>query len=122
MAPSTAPPIQHIAERKCKITGRIQRIGEVQETRNKTGFRQHIWLHIDALKDEMTKRVIRREEYYQIEIFSKDRADSRFLSAKNMSELVCCCVYLNSWHFVSAKDGLVLGMRLSFVEWLKVDK
>lgn len=111
--------IQHLAERKCKITGRVHRIGEIQELKEGRGFRQHIWLHIEKLVDEMTKRVLRREEYYQIEIFSRDKADNRFLGVKNMKELVCCSVYLNSWHFVSPRDGLVTGMRLSFIEWLK---
>lgn len=118
--PNTAPAIQHLAERKCKITGRIHRIDGIQPVKN--GFRQQFMIHIPEQVDTMTGRVIRREAYYNVEIFSNNQTDSRFLGAKNLRELVCCSVYLNSFHWISPTDGLLCGMRLNFIEWLKTEK
>lgn len=110
--------VEALAERKFKITGRIHKVEGVQP--KKTGFSQRIMLHIPELKDDMTDRVIRREQYYWVELYSTNQTDSRFVASSRIKELVCCAVYLNSYHWVD-KDGLNTVPRLSFIEWLKIE-
>lgn len=107
-----------LAERKAKITGRIHRIEGIQHVNN--GFKQNIMLHISELKDEMTGRVVRKEQYYTIQLWSNAQTDSRFRDSKHIKELVSCSVYLNSYHWQDPKEGLKTIAQLNFIEWLKV--
>lgn len=109
---------QELAERQAKITGRVHRIEGVKAVKN--GFTQRFMLHIPDLKDEITERVIRREQYFWIEIYSNNQTDSRFLDSTKIKSLVCCSVYLNSYSWIDTRDGLTCAAKLNFHEWLKV--
>lgn len=116
------PNIEHIniAERKCKVTGRVHKIEGIQPVSG--GFRQVVFLHIPELTDQLSGRTIRKEQYLRVEIFSKEQTDKRFLDSRHMRELRCCSVYVNSWHWTDPKHGLTSAIRLNFIEWHKIEK
>lgn len=113
------PTIQHLAERKFKITGKVYKVDQILPV--KSGFKQKLMIHIPGQSDNMTGKVIRREQFYWVEIYSKEPTDKRFLSVSDIQKLVCCSVYLNSYHWIDNRDGLTTVIRLSFNEWLDVE-
>lgn len=110
---------EQLHERKAKITGRIHRIEGVQPLKN--GFKQRFMIEIPELKDEMNGRVLRRLQYFWIEIYSTKQTDSRFIDSRKIKELVCVSVYLNSYHWLDQRDGLTCVCHLNFDQWLKVE-
>ena len=111
--------IEMLTDRKCRITGRVHKIEGIQA--KKTGFSQRFMLHLAEIKDETTGRTIRREQYYWVQIWSREQTDKRFLDSRHIKELRSCSVYVNSYHWTDRREGLTSVVKLDFIEWLKVE-
>lgn len=77
---------------KFEITALIDKFDGVQPT--KTGFRQRVILTQPEFKNEFGE-VVRKAQYFPVEIFSKMQTDKRFVGVKDIRSKVKCSVYCN---------------------------
>jgi len=77
---------------KLEIIALIDKFEGIQPTKN--GFKQRFILLQPELKNEFGD-MIRKEQYFPVEIFSKEQTDKRFIAAKDMRRKVKATVYCN---------------------------
>jgi hypothetical protein len=102
---------------KLEITGLVNNIGGIRPTKN--GFQQTVILHIPEVKDEMDT-LTRREQFYPIQIWSREQTDKRFLSPKDIKSKKKAVVYMRGerWMNDGARD-FSYNVKLNLNEWGK---
>jgi hypothetical protein len=102
---------------KLEILGLVHNVGGIKPTKN--GFQQVVILHQPEVKDDLD-RVSRREEFFQVTVWSKEQTDSRFLQPKHMRAKMKAIVYLKGERWFNEKfNDFNYAHKLNLNEWGK---
>lgn len=109
--------VLELQERKTRISGKIHKVEGIQPLTR--GFKQRIMLHVPEEYSQRTGRLIFKEQYFWIEIFSTSQTDSRFLNTSAIGQHVSCSLYVNGYHWIDNRQGLQCVTKLNFIDWIK---
>lgn len=104
---------------KVELTAYVNNIGGIEPLTK--GFRQFVILRIPEAKDDMDT-VIRKEQFFKVEVYSTSQTDKRFLDSRNIKQKVKASLYLNGerWLPQGSQDFQYFHKLKLAGDWLKV--
>lgn len=102
---------------KLEITAIIDTVGPIKPLTK--GFQQFIILRIPEKKDEF-ETVVRKEQYFRVEVYSTSQTDSRFLDSRSLRAKTKAVCYLNGERWVNdATKEFNYQNKLKLADWQK---
>jgi hypothetical protein len=83
---------------KLEFTAIITQVGEIEP--RKSGFTQTNIFWIPELKDDFDGRLKRKEQFFQLQIYSTNHTDSRFLTPGQLNQKKIVSAYLNGERYM----------------------
>ncbi len=102
---------------KIELTAYIHNIGPIKPLTK--GFQQQNILWIPESKNEMGD-ILRKEQFFRIEIWSLNQTDSRFLNSTQIKAKTKAVLYLNGERWINdATKEFNYNNKLKLAEWQK---
>jgi len=100
---------------KLEFTAIITSVGTIDQ--RKTGYTQTNIFHIPELKDEFDGRMKRKEQFFQLHIYSTNPTDSRFLTQDHLNQKKVVSAYINGERYMQeGKFDYTYFTRLNLIE------
>jgi hypothetical protein len=98
-----------------EITGIVNKVFNVRSSGK--GFTQAVILHQPSATDEF-KRVVAKEQFFVVSIWSNKETDSRFLNNSHLNKKKSCSVYLYGERWPSSNGGdFQYNNKLNLQDW-----
>jgi hypothetical protein len=97
------------------IIGLLYQVEGVQPVKN--GFVQHVILHQEEVVDNRTGRVVWKEEFFKINIWSKEQTDSRFKSFGDKGQKMKALCRVRGERWLNQSQEFTYATKLNLKVW-----
>lgn len=102
---------------KFELTAIIDNVGAIKPLTK--GFQQFVILQVPEAKDPFG-RLVAKEQFYRVEIYSTSQTDSRFLDNRSLKAVTKALLYLNGERWINETNNeFNYQNKLRLAEWRK---